>query len=99
MKPIGLKFKNIKPDPYTGKISGEPMIVHLCLNCGKISSNRIAGDDNAYTVVSLLEEANKLPQEINQKLANLGIKLLSLKNKSEVLTALYGYDYLKYWKI
>ncbi|MEU5871040.1 RNHCP domain-containing protein [Glycomyces sp. NPDC047369] len=32
---------------------GEWMIVHQCLSCGELSSNRIAGDDNAVALVRL----------------------------------------------
>ena len=49
MKPIGLTFKK----------DGELMIVHKCLNCGKISRNRIAGDDNPYAIVPLSNEEDK----------------------------------------
>jgi len=46
MKPVGLTFKK----------DGEIMIVHQCLNCNKISRNRIAGDDNTYAITSLSNE-------------------------------------------
>ena len=74
MKPIGLTLKDIR---------GELMVVHLCLNCGKLSINRIAGDDNPHSLLSLLElrEGAK------------GIKLLVLEDKDQVLTALFGYNY------
>lgn len=94
MKPIGLIFKNLRQNPYTGRISGELMIVHQCLVCGKISSNRIAGDDDSIKVASLLEETNKLSKKTTNKLASMGInKLLTQKDKQEVPTTLYGYDY------
>lgn len=32
---------------------GEWMIIHQCLSCGELSANRIAGDDNALTLVRL----------------------------------------------
>lgn len=67
------------------------MIVHLCLNCGKISCNRIAGDDNAYTLIKLLDEAT-------QQTSDLNISLLSRKDRQLVLTCIYGYDYEKYLK-
>lgn len=44
MKPIGLAFKQ----------DGELMITHRCMRCGKISNNRIAGDDNTYSITSLI---------------------------------------------
>ncbi len=85
MKPIGL----------TQTSDGELMIVHLCLSCGKISGNRIAGDDNPYALISLLEESRTLDTEIIAKLTNMGITLLTQEDKYEVLTTLYGYDYQK----
>jgi hypothetical protein len=74
------------------------MIVHLCLNCGKISCNRIAGDDNCHVITCLLEKSGNLSQKIITRLFNQGIRLLTQDDKQEVLTSLYGYDYLKYLK-
>jgi hypothetical protein len=75
MEPIGLTFKK----------DGELMIVHKCLRCGKLSPNRIAGDDNTFTLCSLIEKPDQ---------SNCGIKLLTLEDKDQVLTCLYGKDYL-----
>ena len=76
MEPLGLTLKR----------NGELMIVHKCLGCGKMSSNRIAGDDNTYAIISLLE--------INSaKSNNCNIKLLTKTDKDRVFTALYGYNY------
>lgn len=44
MNPIGLTLRN----------DGELMIVHQCISCGKISPNRIAGDDIPEIVLSLI---------------------------------------------
>ncbi len=98
MKPIGLTVKKIKHNPYTDKVSGELIIVHLCLNCGKISCNRIAGDDNSHAITCLLEKSNNLSQETITKLSTYGIRLLTQDDKQEVLTSLYGYDYSKHLK-
>jgi DNA-directed RNA polymerase subunit RPC12/RpoP len=73
MKPIGL----------TLKLRGELMIVHECLKCGRLSPNRIAGDDNTFSIVSLLNEPNQ------QKY----IPLLTLKDREWTLAALFGYDH------
>ena len=98
MQPIGLTFKNIKYNPYTDKTSGELMVIHLCLNCGQISCNRIAGDDNAYTIISLLEISKTVNQNLIDKLNMVNIKLLTDNNKHKVLITLYGYDYQKWLK-
>jgi hypothetical protein len=71
------------------------MIVHGCLNCGKISCNRIAGDDNPYVITCLLDGLNSLSKDIVTRLTSQGIMLLNQDDKKNVLTALYGYDYLK----
>jgi len=74
MKPIGLTLKK----------DGELMVVHKCLGCGKISKNRIAGDDNTYSIISLLE--------INTNVINQGnIELLTSCDKDYVLTVLNGH--------
>lgn len=70
------------------------MVVHLCLSCGKVSLNRIAGDDNPYVITCLLKERNSLGKGVITKLTSQGIMLLNKDNKKDVLTALYGYDYL-----
>jgi len=68
---------------FTKKTSGELMLVHLCLNCGKISFNRIAGDDNHYSILSILENS----------IIHKDITLLTLEDKEQVLTALFGYNH------
>jgi hypothetical protein len=83
MKPIGLACKS----------NGELMVVHLCLNCHKISGNRIAGDDNSYAVSCLLEEPGNLSEDIRSGLLNRGIRLLTQDDKQIVSDALYGYNY------
>jgi uncharacterized Zn finger protein len=72
MEPIGLTFKK----------DGELMIVHQCLNCGKISPNRIAGDDNTYIICSLLDKST------DSKVKNL----IGPDHKNQVLDCLYGKD-------
>jgi len=65
------------------------MIIHLCLSCGKISVNRIAGDDNEYQLLLLLEESN-LESKTIHNLINMEIKLLTLADKEAVLNNLFG---------
>jgi len=69
MMPIGLKFKSLKENPFTNKVSGELMVVHACLGCGKISANRIAGDDNSYQLLKLLDSSNKYVNKFASQLA------------------------------
>jgi len=73
MKPLGLSCRS----------DGELMVVHRCLNCGKISYNRIAGDDNTYALLALLEG-----QDGPATPAYLG--LLASKDTQQVREALFG---------
>ena len=98
MQPIGLTRNNVRTNLHTGRTSGELMIVHQCLRCGRISCNRIVGDDNAHAIICLLEDSSRLDEETIARLACLGIRLLTQEDKCEVLTALYGYDYQTYLK-
>ena len=59
------------------------MIVHKCLNCGKISPNRIAGDDNTDSIIALLYE---------QQSTKTKVRLLTSQEKDQALTALFGYN-------
>lgn len=80
MKPIGLTYKS----------NDELMMVHLCLNCGKISINRIAGDDNPYTITCLLDASRDIEKSIASRFAHRGITLLTQEDRHDVLTVLYG---------
>jgi hypothetical protein len=93
MRPIALAFKDYEINPFTNRGSGELMIIHQCLNCGKISPNRIAGDDNEYQILTTLEDSFNLDTYLVNKIKNLGINIISSENKNEVLISLFGINY------
>lgn len=82
MKPIGLVLKDEEYNPFTHKTSGEVMLVHYCLSCERISCNRIAGDDDSFSVLALLENPE------HEKYASM----LTQENREQVRAALFGYD-------
>ena len=86
MKPIGLTYKK----------DGELMIIHLCLSCQAISCNRIAGDDNAYTITCLLRESQTIDKKTYTKLTTQGIIVLTVEDTHDVLMSLYGCLYEQY---
>ena len=94
MQPIALAFKDYEINPFTGRGSGELMLVHQCVNCGEISPNRIAGDDNEYQILSILEGSFNL--DMSLKIKNLGINIISFENKEDALISLFGSNYQKY---
>ncbi|NED95027.1 RNHCP domain-containing protein [Phytoactinopolyspora alkaliphila] len=43
----------MEPIAITTRRDGEWLVVHRCLRCDELSSNRIAGDDNALMLLAL----------------------------------------------
>ena len=82
MVPIGLTFKQTGNDKYGQPKQGELMIVHSCQQCGKISINRVAADDNNDQILALtsVRLAKQLPD----------IKLLDKSDQPKVKTLLFG---------
>lgn len=85
MKPIGFTLKN----------DGELMVIHVCLRCGTVSPNRIAGDDNAYVIVQLMNDTVSPDVNVTDQLHTLNIHLISREERSLALTAILGYEYKK----
>ena len=95
MQPIALAFKNYEVNPFTGRGSGEIMIVHECTSCYKISPNRIAGDDNEYQILSVLETTLNLNKHTQNKIAYFGIDVITKERKEAALIALFGINYIE----
>lgn len=90
MKPVALAFKNYEINPFTGRGGGELMLIHQCTNCGKLSPNRISGDDNEYQILCVLRESIDLNQILANQLKKLGLILITSENKEEALVSLFG---------
>ena len=98
MQPIAIAFKDYRVNPFTDRGTGELMIIHQCLNCGKLSPNRIAGDDNEYQVLSILKESVNLNEDITTRLRNIGLEPITTFNNEEAFVSLFGINYQKYLK-
>ena len=96
MQPIGLTFKKQKQKYVSTYSNSELMIVHRCLSCGKISTNRIAGDDNGYVVVNIFTDSLSLDENIRIKAADLTIYLLTMEDKELMLRSLFGNNYSQF---
>lgn len=94
MKPIALAFKNYEVNPFTGRGSGELMIVHQCLSCRHISPNRIAGDDSEYHIISLIEDSLNVDDSLMVRLKSMKISIIT--NSEDVLVPLFGINYKYY---
>lgn len=56
MRPIGLTMK-LGRNKYRLEGGGELMLVHQCIECGTLSINRIAADDDCSTIVAVFQES------------------------------------------
>lgn len=87
MRPTGLTFKDEGVDKYGKKRQGEIMAVHECTVCGKISINRLAGDDESKKVLEVLKNTI-VGERSSIKYSN--IELLTEKDRKEVERQLFG---------
>ena len=95
MEPIGLTFKHEGYDKYGKLRKGEIMIVHRCASCGDISINRIAADDNEFSILHVFENSKKavLDRETLDRIKEDGIKILNTSDEEkEIRTQLFGRD-------
>lgn len=93
MKPIGLTFKHEGVDKYGKVRQGELMLIHECTGCGKISINRIAGDDKPEAILKVFKESQELSPKKKKQLERDGIEILSGETKKEILTQLFGKNF------
>ena len=90
MEPIGLTFKKEGFDKYGQPRQGELMVIHQCQDCGQITINRIAADDEPQIILKVFEKSKKLDKEMVERLKNEDISLLDESNKEEIKTQLFG---------
>jgi hypothetical protein len=56
MRPIGLTLK-MSRNKYRRGSGGELMLIHQCVDCGTLSINRIAADDDTGTLLEVFESS------------------------------------------
>lgn len=96
MEPIAIAFKDYRRNPFTGVGSGELTLIHKCTNCGKLSSNRIAGDDSEYNILCLIKDSLAIDNELYSLVRKLKLELITDNNKEESLVSLLGINYKEY---
>jgi DNA-directed RNA polymerase subunit RPC12/RpoP len=88
MRPIGLTMKP-GHNRYAPAV-GELMLVHLCEDCGHLSINRIAADDDAQTLAGIFSSSSGLSFGIRQALLVSGIRLLERGSEKVIQRQLQG---------
>lgn len=89
MLPVALTWKRgLKK--YARPGDGELMLVHHCRECGALSINRIAADDDNALILSLLNGASALDSATLAACAAAGIRLLDAADSHLVTRCLFG---------
>lgn len=94
MKPIGLTLKDT-PGKYANERQGELMLIHQCEDCGKVSINRIAADDDDEAILTVFERSQWIDLGTHSLLSKSGIWLLGAEETPLVHRRLYGQTALR----
>ena len=89
MRPVALVLKKTAKK-YPGRHQGEIMLVHLCQECGHISINRIAADDNDVAVLETFQRSRDLDLHTRSTLTRSGVTILAAGQHRLVREGLLG---------
>lgn len=91
MQPIGLTVKRTW-DKYGLEKLGELMLIHGCVECDRLSINRIAADDDALMVLQIFTGSFMMDARIREDMWHSGIQPLQEDELPLVRTRLFGYQ-------
>lgn len=87
MKPVGLTMK-LSRNKYRLDQRGELMLAHQCIECGALSINRAAADDDSSTILAVFRES--LRSDSRRQCEGYGIQLLHEWDFDILCRQLYG---------
>lgn len=87
MQPIGLTLK-MGRNKYRRGSGGEIMLIHQCMDCGALSINRIAADDDASTLLAVFHSS--IENRIHSRCEGQGIRALQENDLDSLYKQLYG---------
>lgn len=87
MQPVGLTLKQTHKK-YGPPAGGELMLIHLCIECGRVSINRIAADDDLELALDLLDRYPHLDRTVRLAIEAGGIRPLSAGDRAQVAVQL-----------
>jgi hypothetical protein len=89
MKPTGLTMKKGR-NKYRPETRGELMLIHECTDCGSLSINRIAADDDSESIMDVFNESLQNSHQIRARSEANGSLMLNAKDGELVHTRLFG---------
>jgi hypothetical protein len=87
MRPIGLTLK-LGRNKYRHEAGGELMLIHHCSDCGTLSINRIAADDDAETLLAVFRSS--IENQIDTLCEANGIAALRSTDSAALHKQLFG---------
>ncbi len=88
MQPVGLTFKRCRKRYGGGR--GELMLIHACVECGRVSINRLAADDDASRIMEVFTTSLDLAGPFKVRLNAGGILPLVEIDEEDVRLRLFG---------
>jgi len=88
MRPIGLTVKLTRRKYGYGH--GELMLIHQCSDCGRLSINRLAADDDRENLFIVFEQSLHMEAPLRLRLASERIRPLSEQEIKSVSSQLFG---------
>ena len=89
MKPIGLTMKKGR-NKYRLESGGELMLIHECTECGSLSINRIAADDDSESILEIFNVSLQNSDQIRARSEADGIIMLGAEDDELVRSQLFG---------
>lgn len=89
MRPVGMTLKKTHKK-YGSSAQGELMLIHLCAECGKVSINRMAADDDAERALAVFENSLDLSPQMITLLEQNEIRALEASQVVLVRERLFG---------
>lgn len=90
MQPVGLTLK--RTNKKYGSQQGELMIIHQCVECERISINRIAADDDNENLLAVFENTCHLDGATQSRITMNGIHALTEEDSALVRARLFGWS-------
>ena len=89
MKPIGLTMKKGR-NKYRLESGGELMLIHECIECGSLSINRIAADDDSGSILDIFNTSLQNSAQFRTRGEADGIIMLNAQDDKWVRSQLFG---------
>ncbi len=89
MKPVGLTMKKGR-NKYRLGSGGELMLIHECVECGALSINRIAADDDPDSIMDVFGASRSTDHRIRVNCESQGIIMLNADDATIIRRQLFG---------